>query len=282
MNAITLMLDNQQYRYAKYENTETNQSAIFLLGALQEIESVQFFCEYFAKTLNVIVVELPGTGLNPPLPSTYPITGQSKFLLQFIEFLGLNSAHILAFSYSTAVAIELYSIWDGVLSISICGGVPGIPEAGRLRTIAMMADALRDRREFSKEFIDTLTVEDKNIPRGKVIARSAMQKVFKYTDAQLISFCENTIRLLGYKPSFNLSEISIPCSLCVGEKDPYVTHENALSFVKSLANCSFTRVKNSDHLVHIQHPEEIAKLMIFLAKEEKHAKMNTFAPMTAA
>lgn len=264
----TIWLNDHQYRYAFYENIDPNAPiGIFLMGNLQDIESVQYFSEYFSRAVNLFVIETPGTGLTNPLPATFTIQDQAKLLIHFLDHMNISSAHILAFSYATPVALELCLLWDKSLSLSMCGGMPGIPQNARSNTMAILADAIRDRKRFAHEFIKGLTVSDHSIPRGKVIARSAKQKIFQYTEKQINCFCENTIRILAYKPSKKLSLITIPSFLFIGEMDPYVTISNAKNLSSSLPNCKMETVKNADHLVHLEHPETTAKLMIGLTEK---------------
>ncbi|SBS33876.1 Alpha/beta hydrolase family protein [Marinomonas spartinae] len=262
MEATTLILNGNKYRYTIYKNETSDQYGIFLMGALQEIESVDFFSKYFSSTLNCITVELPGTGMTDVLPASVSILKQTEMLVDLIMFLKIEKAHIFAFSYATAISVELYNIWDGVLSLSICGGIPGIPESGRRNTIEIIGHALTDKKRFAQEFIKSLTSNNESIPRGKVISRSAIQKVFRYTDIQIQSFCENTLRLLVHKPSFDVSKIKVPFLLCIGEHDPYVKKKGAIAFSQKIPNSKFISIKNADHLVHIQHPEKTAKAML--------------------
>ncbi len=261
MTIHTTQLNNLPYRYSIYKKNNSKEYCVFLLGALQQIENVEYFSQYFSQYINTITIELPGTGINPPLTSRYCIKDQAYMLFDLLQFLKIDSIHLAVFSYATAIAIEAYKIHPDVRSISIAGGSDGIPEAGRKNTILMLSDSLRNPKQFASVFIDSLTVDDKNIPRGKAIVRQIKNKVSQFNENQLVSFCENTLRLLGFKPSYDLSEIKIPCAICVGEKDPYVTLENALELSKKIPNCSFDIIKNADHLIHLEYPEETAKLL---------------------
>jgi len=271
MNVREIYLNDYLCRYAMYESSSADAPyGVFLMGNLQQIESVNYFSEYFSNHLNVLVVEVPGTGLTEPLPASFTMQEQADLLKLFMEKIHIDFAHVLAFSYACPVALELCSIWAGALSLSMCGGMAGIPEASRLATMSILADAIRDKRRFADEFIKGLTVDNDLIPRGNAIARTARRKVLQYTEKQVSCFCENTIRILSYKPS-NFSNINLPCLLFVGEFDPYVTIDNAKELSTQLPCCRFYSVKNADHLVHLQHPETTAQLMIQLSKECNHS-----------
>lgn len=207
MSITEIYIQNKKYRYSLYKHHDPQvPHGIFLMGNLQEIESVEFFSKQFSQELNLLVIEIPGTGMTNPLSATFTIEDQARMLLSFIKNLGVPSAHLLAFSYATPVALELCTLWKNAKSLSMCGGMAGIPTSSRLQTMAILGDAIRDRKRFAEEFIKGLTVDDKSIPRGKVIARSAKQKVFQYSDKQISCFCENTVRILGYIPSNRLEK----------------------------------------------------------------------------
>lgn len=250
------------------------------MGNLQEIESVNFFSEKFSQSLNLFVIEVPGTGLTDPLPATFTIQDQADMLIDFINHISVKSAHVLAFSYATPVALEFCAKWGNAETLSMCGGMAGIPNSSRLATMSILAAAIKDRKRFAEEFINGLTVTDGSVPRGKVIARSARQKVLKYTEKQVACFCENTIRILGYSPSKAIKKLPIPCFLFIGKKDPYVTEKNAKQLVKMLPNCEFAMVEDADHLVHLENPQKTAELMLHLVNRE--SKALTFDTMTAA
>ncbi len=274
MSINEIWINDRQYRYSFYESNHSNAPyGIFLMGTLQEIESVTFLSEKFSEELNLFVVEVPGTGLTDPLPATFSIQDQTEMLRSFIAYMNIPSAHIMAISYATPMAVELCASWDGALSLSMCGGMAGVVGSLRLGTMALLADALRDRKAFAENFIKGMTVDDKSIPRGKVIARSARQKILRHSEKQIACFCENTVRLLAYKPSSSISTIQQPCLLFIGEKDPYVTIEKAKELASQLPNCHFETVRYADHLVHLEHPERTAELMIQLAKDESGDKM---------
>ena len=127
MNISKLYLDDRLYRYSFYESAnEYAPYGIFLMGNLQEIESVDFFSLYFSKDLHLFTVEVPGTGLTDPLLAEHSIQEQAEMLALFIKKMGIDFAHVLAFSYATPFALELCSIWSGALTLSMCGGMAGI------------------------------------------------------------------------------------------------------------------------------------------------------------
>ena len=218
-------------------------------------------------------MEVPGTGTTQPLDATTSIKDLAIMLHEFINYIGLKKAHIIGFSYATAISVELCSIWKGVESLSICCGVPGIPKSGKKATKKMIAASVIGPNEFAKTFVESLTVNNNNIPRNKAIIKATELNLKKMPKIKREIFFENSIRLLTYKAS-NVS-FNIPSTVCVGEYDPYVTVKEAEFFAKSLKNCEYKIVKNADHLIHIQHPKEVAEILLSLPR--KLIKMDTLS-----
>lgn len=261
MEIIKTVLNGNHYRYSHLNCDNSDQTIIFLLGALQDIESVQSFSTHFATKMNCITIEIPGTGHTENLESTISIRDQATMLRDFIGYLGISSAHVIGFSYATAVAVELCSLWPNVQSMSICGGVPGIPSSGRLATKKMIAAAMNSPSSFAASFTESLTVNNADIPKNKAIIRATERNIKAMPQERIDVFFENSVRLLVHTPS-NIEQITVPCTICVGEFDPYVTKETAEKFAKTLNNSHLVVIKNADHLVHLQHPDKVARAML--------------------
>lgn len=261
MKVTSTVLNQNHYRYSYYRNKSSDQYAVFLLGALQDIESVHSFSRSFADKLNCITIEVPGTGLTDPLDSTVSIRDQAMMLLELIQYLNIPSCHVIGFSYATAVAVELCDLWPNVQSLSISGGVPGIPESGRHATKKMIAAAMESPKSFARTFTQSLTVKHSDIPRNSAIIKATERGIAKMSQERIDVFFENSVRLLVHKPS-NVEQISVPCTICIGEHDPYATKEIAQAFADQLKNSHFVVVKNADHLMHLQYPEKVAAIMI--------------------
>lgn len=275
MEIIKTILDGNHYRYSFYPCVSSEQTLIFLLGALQDIESVNSFSKHFATKINCITIEIPGTGRTQNLASTVSIREQATMLHNLINYLGIKTAHIVGFSYATAIAVELCDIWPNVQSMSICGGVPGIPESGRLATKKMIAAAMDTSQRFAASFTESLTVRNHDIPKNEAIIRATKRSISSMSQDRIDMFFENSVRLLVHTPS-NVQNIAIPCTICVGEFDPYVTLQTAKKFSNQLKHSHLVVIKNADHLVHLQHPNKVAALMLAQA-ETQQTLLNTLA-----
>ncbi|MDC0612450.1 alpha/beta hydrolase [Vibrio sp.] len=264
METQYMILNGNQYRFRIDHNAHTSEYAVFLLGALQDIESVDIFSKAFSQHVNCLTVEIPGTGLNAPVESTTTIREQAAMVLELLEYLDIKQAHLIGFSYATAITVELCGLWSGVQSLSICGGVPGIPKSGRYATKKMIASAMVSTTNFAKTFTESLTSIEPDIPRSKAIKRATERNIAKFDQERIDVFFENSVRLLVHKPC-DLSSMHIPATVCVGEYDPYVTIDVAEEFAKNLPNSRFLIIHNADHMVHLEYPEKVASILIALA-----------------
>jgi len=270
----TLILKEKTYRYCLYPNTKTDQYCLFLLGALQDIESVESISTKFSKSINCITVEIPGTGRAEEISLTTSIRDQAFMLLDFIHQMKIKRAHLIGFSYATAIAIELCDIWNHVASVSTFGGVPGIPDSGRQATKKMIAASTRSIGEFAEVFTYSLVTKHPNIPRNKAVAKATQKAVANLPQSRIDTFFENSIRLLVHEPT-HLHNIKVPCMICTGEFDPYATVNIVQHFSEQLPNANFVALPNTDHMAHLEKPDDVVLLMTALAASDVHTKIQT-------
>ena len=267
----TLILNGNTFRYAIYENADTDQFGVFLLGALQDIDSVDFFSREFAKVVNTIVIEAPGLGETEVLTAAVSVRDQAKMVVDLLDFLNVDKAHVFGFSYATTIAVELCDVWSGVQSLSSASGIPGlpdIPESVRMLTIRSIAAAMESKKVFANDFVNALTSDNPSIPRNKAIRRAIIAGVMKYDQSRINAFIENTIRLLAHTPS-NLTCVDMPTVIIAGEHDPYITEKITKDFYRKLKNAHFLVLKDTDHLAYLQEPQKMADALITLAKHHR-------------
>jgi pimeloyl-ACP methyl ester carboxylesterase len=283
MEPVKIIIKNRLYRYAFYKNSHSNDYGIFLMGTLQDIESVNFFSHAFSQKLNLFVIEVPGTGLTTPLPAMFSMQDQADMLCDFIEHMRVPDAHVFSFSYSVPIALELCTkIPNRIHSLSMYGGMTGVANEFRSISMGILHDAIYDRKNFGESFINMMMTKEVEVPRSAIIARSAKQKILKQPQSQIDCFCENTIRLLSYKPSEKIPSIQQPCMLIIGKQDPYVTLKQASELAQQLPNCTFEIIPNADHLAHIEYPDIVAGFMMNIFETEFNKNKNSKMFVNAA
>jgi len=244
---------------------------IFLMGSLQEIESVQVFNSAFSRDYNYYAIELPGSGNTDPLHPKYDVSFLAEYLSVMIRQLGLNQVSLVACSYATGIALEFAKKnRDKLHRMVLAGSMREIPLSEWPTMLQLMRDCAFDTPNFANGFIDLLTEKQGLVPRQETIRKAAVRKASKYRSSNFWHFVFNTIRLMCYEPS-DLQQVSTPTMVFTGEFDPYVKPEHAERLAKEMSNAQFELIRGCDHLFHIQQPEQTIGLILnFLADEAKH------------
>ena len=235
---------------------------IFIPGNLQEIETITEINQGLCKHFDYHVIELPGTGLTTPLHPSKSIDFLVGCLQEFITK-QLNNVHfsLVSCSYATAIAIEYAKAFPNYLDkLVLAGSMPEVPQAQWENCYKLMWMSKQDRKNFSKEFIDRLTAEDALIPRLIAIKKAAARRAFRYSEDQIDCFLYNTLRLLAYKATC-LNKIQCPTLCFTGEFDPFVTPSECLKLSKLITGASFQLIPNTDHLFHIESPNETVNII---------------------
>lgn len=269
-NATRLHLNDMEYRVAHYPNSGAD-PAIFLIGNLQEIESVDNFSKAFQEEMDVYCVELPGCGLTAPLHACYGMAEHAELLAQLVEHLQLTHFHLLVFSYSTPIALEYCRKYPGrVMSLALGGSMADIPSEKRGPTLSLVNEVLHDRTQFADSFIGGLTSDQCTGKRHVAIRRAALRKCRQYTDSQIWCFIENTVRICAYQ-FHRPEEIDVPHALCfTGALDVYVKPAWCRKLAESIG-ADFTLIDGCDHLFHLEQPDITASLMMrpyFASKQQ--------------
>lgn len=252
-------LDNHLSRYLHINNHE-KPAIIVLPGNLQEIESIQLFNNGLSIDFDYYALELPGMGLTKPLHPSFSISYLADLLTSFIKNKIKKPAYLLAVSYATPIALEAAKCNPWISRLALAGSMKDSPVEDWGGIFALLSNSLKDRSTFSTLFIDSLTTDDKSIPRQRAVKKAAKIKASKYTDDQFWCFINNSLRLLVYKP-VELEKIKCPTLCFTGEKDPYVTVSRSRELANLIPNSHFDTIENTDHLFMIEKPDDTVKLV---------------------
>lgn len=254
-----------KYMHNKYQGKP---SLVFLVGSLQEIESVQVFNKAFSKHFDYWVVELPGSGNTEPLHPSHDVFFLANYLKRMVERLSLDQFHLVACSYATAVALEFSKLCqEKINGLVLAGSMMNIPLQEWPRMLQLMRDCTHDTHQFANGFIDLLTDSSGAINRLDVIRKAAVRKASHYREEHFWHFVFNTIRLMCYEPK-DLHLISAPTLVFTGEYDPYVTPDRSKRLASAIPHAESVVIQGCDHLFHIEKPDETINLILnFLVLE---------------
>lgn len=237
-------------------------SLVFLMGSLQEIESIEVFNRSLSKDFDYWAIEVPGSGNTDPLPPKYPVQFLADYFKHMTDQLIPYDFHLVACSYATGIALEYAKMRSARLNrMVLAGSMMDIPLSEWPTMLQLMRDCAFDTPAFANGFIDLLTVENPNIPRQNVIKKAAERKASRYKEENFWHFVFNTIRLMCYWPQ-ELHTINTPTLVFTGEYDPYVKPSHSLELANALPNGELKLIPNCDHLFHIENPGFTSELII--------------------
>lgn len=247
-------LKSHACRFGHVKNS-SKPALLVLPGNLQEIESIQLLNNNLGPNYDYYVLELPGTGLTPPLHPKYTINDLSELLKIFCKEYVKRSFILIACSYATPIALEYSKNNPWVNQLILAGSMSEIPKENWGNVLGLMSDSLKNRDSFSENFINILSVNDPRIPRRRAACKASKMKAKNYTENQYWCFIYNSIRLLSYDPQ-NLHNIHCPTLCFTGELDPYVKKEWCEQLSNLIPNALFETIPNSDHLFMIEQPQK--------------------------
>jgi len=259
---------NARYLHVKHSDKPT---LIFLMGSLQEIESVQVFNKAFSQHYNYYAIELPGSGNTDPLHPKHGVEFLADFLTIMINKLGIDQSNLVACSYATGIALEFAKKYGEKLNrMVLAGSMREIPLSEWPTMLQLMRDCAFDTESFAAGFIDLLTEKQGLVARQQTIKKAAVRKAGKYRSENFWHFVFNTIRLMCYEPR-DLDRIKTPAMVFTGEFDPYVKPEHAKRLAEEMPQAEFALVHGCDHLFHIQQPQQTIELILgFLSQQQRH------------
>lgn len=255
-----IQLKNQNARFLHRKNPN-KPVMVFIPGNLQEIETIENLNVSFGANFNYYAIELPGTGHTNPLHPSYNIRFLADCLSEFVTQYIKGPFHLVSCSYATALALEYAKANSHKISkLVLAGSMQEIPLSEWPTVLGLMADCMRDTRQFASDFMQLLTAPDVDIPRQKLIIRATKMKYSDYTEKKFWCFIFNSIRLMTYAAN-NLHLIRCPTLCFTGEHDPYVTPSRCLSLAKQIPHAKFEALPNADHLFHLEQPEQTVRLI---------------------
>ena len=216
----------------------------------------------------VIAVDLPGHGYSDrPISLTYSIFDHADVLRLFMDAIGIESAHFLAFSMGCSYVGQLavdHPERVGKLVLIAPGGVaPEMPLAVRLidsTLFGAIASMLYNRNTVHKilddAFFDLTFVTDDVVqeyykpisdPDGRKAIRSSLHN---YDDQDLVP---------------RIRDLDRPVLILQGSEDKWRTREHAELLHTMLPNAGFSIIRNAGHIIHEEKPERIiAAVMEFI------------------
>jgi pimeloyl-ACP methyl ester carboxylesterase len=209
----------------------------------------------------VIAPDMPGCGYSgKPRNGEYTISAQARYLLRFLDRLGIGSATIVGSSYGGAVAVTCAldypeRVRNLILVGGVCNNEPLNFAVMRLFGLRLVGDIvsplligsrrllrLRMKRVYDKHgcVLDERKVDARHLPLRTAGAHRAIIRTVRRWDASRIER--------------DASLIEQPTLLIWGENDPDVPLPNGERLNQQIAGSRLIVFRNCGHLPHEEYP----------------------------
>ncbi len=263
-----------QYTYIYISSSKPAETpTLFMSGAFQSMQSWQRFARLFIERGKpVILVDLPGTGDADPLPLGFDQHFLADVLKATLDDARIPRVSIVAASYGTATAYCFAQRYpDRVRNLVLGGTMKEIPShlrSGVAHTLIPLREGRMD--QFANEVLGIsgpqkgngllCTDPSKKVARHKLAKRLLYTQLVNMTPADCRKYELNTLRLLHHG-RINLEQPP-RCNTLVftGEHDCFTLPTYCREIANALTACTYTTVKHSDHLFHIEQFETTSEL----------------------
>ncbi|HEU4605520.1 MAG TPA: alpha/beta fold hydrolase [Nitrososphaera sp.] len=242
----------------RYSDVGSGEPALLIHGLGGSIESWTNNAGGLAKSLRVIMVDLPGFGLSDKPKMSYTIKFYRDFVIQFLKLLQLEQVSIVGSSLGGHVAAEVAISRPDLVRMLVMISPPGALPRSFKGTPALMRYAKVINAKSAQQIKQALFAVD-----SKPVDDSYAQLVYqKMTMPGAREAFLSALMGSAKAPRLNsrLHKIKAPTLLLWGKEDIMIPVRFAESFVK-MKNCRIVLLERCGHRPHVDRPALFNKLV---------------------
>jgi pimeloyl-ACP methyl ester carboxylesterase len=256
------------YRYLCRIIRQDSASTVPLLvlgGSSQNRHSWALQEKWWTPNFSVITVDLPGYGSADFLPARYGIDFLASAVRHTLKLLGIARVNLLGACYGAAIALRFAQHYPHMLERLMLGGmstkVPdGYVELTR-RWKSMLSQGKREAIATELVNIFTASADEARVRRHTAVKRLLFQQFVSQSEDELRQAFEHNTRLLQHPPYHPDPAPDVPSLVFTGEYDTLCPPTTGREVAALLPAGRFTTIKETDHLVNMERPEEFAHLI---------------------
>ncbi|MGI8310862.1 alpha/beta fold hydrolase [Saccharopolyspora hattusasensis] len=256
------------YRYLCRIIRQESASAVPLLvlgGSSQNRHSWAAQEKWWVPHFPVVTVDLPGYGSADFLPARHGIDFLASAVCHTLELLGIARVNLLGACYGAAVALRFAQHFPRMLERLMLGGmstkVPDDYVELTTRWKRMLSQG--NREAIATELVNIFTAPsgETRIRRHVAVKRLLHRQFASQSEGELRQALEHNTRLLQHPPYRPDPVPDIPSLVFTGEHDTLCPPATGREVAALLPAGQFTTIKEGDHLVNMERPEEFADLI---------------------
>jgi pimeloyl-ACP methyl ester carboxylesterase len=243
-----------------YEAEGDGPSLVFISGANLDSRLWDELFGELAERFRVVRYDPRGTGKSdlPQEPFSH-----YEDLHALLEFLGIETTHLLGFSFGGGVALDFTVQYpERVQSLILIA--PGL-SSWKDELTPVLAELSEVAEKEGRAKAIELLLSDPSMPRAEQTeARDRMRAILE-DSPRLFDSRFAYLRLmepLDPPVEERLAEIKVPTLLIVGERDHPGIHENVDALQEGIAGARKVLVMGVGHVVSLEHPSELRRIVL--------------------
>ncbi|HJT02947.1 MAG TPA: alpha/beta fold hydrolase [Pseudonocardiaceae bacterium] len=257
---------NYTYRYLKDRAAPESIPLVLITGAFQGMYSMPRLEHLLRPLGNMILADLPGSGSADDLSSDYGFDFLADCLNHLLDELAIPRINLVGVSYGGSIAYEFAHRWpDRIHRLAVSGAVNSFPAevlAGRESSSRILQGGRLDR------FVDhivaaTMCLSPDVVIRNRETTRVLMEKILREStpwEAARYLDVQNRVLAPARKPEDGVFDR--PSLIFTGEHDVLTPPAFVRDLAATIPGALYTSIKDADHLVPMECPEEMADLLI--------------------
>ncbi|MFT7559659.1 MAG: pimeloyl-ACP methyl ester carboxylesterase [Flavobacteriales bacterium] len=235
---------------------------VFVGGAFQSIEKLGPLSDHWKERYQLVLIELPGFGESDFLPENKGFDYTAECIDKVCRQLKLSNMIMIGTSYgSPSVFRYVANNQNAVLAMILGGTCTSIDKLMEYQ-VRVMLWIMRSKSSymFPKAFTEVMcNIHVEAIPKLARIQQVLMRSLIRLGEDAKEKFFANSMRLLGEKlPKL---KVHVPTLVFTGEYDQFTRSDRLEEFHEYCSDLQIERIKNSDHMYHLEQTEETLALI---------------------
>jgi pimeloyl-ACP methyl ester carboxylesterase len=268
---VRLKTQDINIRYAELGDP-ANPTVVLLHGVPENLQAWYAVAPLLAKNYHVLAIDWPGFGGSDPLPTTSDYTSRrfADVIVDFLDSLDISQANLVATDIALLPALLVGLKYPSRVSkLAVMDGIP-FPRpqysSWELKSFAKKGSILGKALVNWFPRISAKIARVKGFYRGHSIPREiqnefASDGVNKSNQEAFLSYFQN-FRVEQEYFERRAHELETPVLVVWGKYDRFINVKLAYEIVEKLTNARLEVIDNAGHYVHMDKPQELARLVI--------------------
>ncbi|MBZ4396031.1 alpha/beta fold hydrolase [Myxococcus sp. AS-1-15] len=248
---------------------------LIISGAFQDMYALPKLEHLLHPLGTLIMADLPGTGVADDLAPEFGFDFLADCLEHLRAHLGHPRINVIGISYGGSTAYEFAHRYpDSIDRLILVGAATELPDQSAVRIDIRAEQILEGELDtFVQGLVEaTMNQDPRNHVREAEATRVLVEKAFHaVTPREALRYADVQNRLIAEARDPSLRILKRPVLAFTGEFDPLTPPAHVRNLAATIPGALFTTIREADHLVLMERPEEMADLIRrFLQNHDLH------------